>query len=155
MPRIYTQTLNAATLSTTKDLISIKAGATNLVRLKRVELAEVDNPLQAAEDISVIVSRFTSGATQGTGGTVQTPVPDDPGDPASTSIVHTQDGTTQTAGGVASLLRQWGFYLYQSLDKTLGGNAIALAGQILVITIGTPLAAAPNCNLVVTWEEEG
>lgn len=145
MGRIYTA-VASSTQAVAGDIIQLQCPATSMARLREVMVTQPSSETDDSTEIRI--SRF---ATVGSGGSVITPKPANPGDAASGIIVRAFD-TTDASGAEDELWREGistlaGFHkIYQPDSRP----AIAPSARIVVKFIGD----ITSVTLIVSIEFE-
>ncbi len=116
MPRIYTVSFENVTISAAQDLISLKGSTGKVCRLLRIWLGATNTTLQTAQSLRIRCRYGTATVTQGSGGSVPTPIAIDPGDAAASFVAHANDTAQATTSGSFTLLLAQGIHNYGGLD---------------------------------------
>lgn len=145
MGRIYTA-VASSTQATAGDIIQLECPATAMCKLREVEITQPSSELDDSTEIRI--SRF---ATVGSGGSVITPKPANPGDAASSIIVRAFD--TVDASGTEDELWRSGISTlagYHKIYQPDSRPAIAPLARIVVKFIGN----ITSVTLIVSIEFE-
>jgi hypothetical protein len=118
MPRTYIVPFENVLVSAAQDLVSLKGSSGKTCKLKRIWVGGTDTTLQTAQGLRIRCRYFPATMTLGSGGTVPTPTPVDPGDAAASFTAHANDTSQATTSGTAVNLPCTGVHNYGGLDFT-------------------------------------
>jgi hypothetical protein len=143
MPRVYTVSFEAVSVTAIQDLVTIFGATGKSVKILRRWLASVSTTLPTAQSIEVHSAVLTT-TTAGSGGTTPTPGRIDPGDAVASFTAHAND-TTPTTGTLAANFPD-GFHIYNRYDEvftnppvisSVTGNVEAFVLKLVVAPSGT------------------
>jgi hypothetical protein len=104
--RVYCVNFENVTVAAAQDLISLKAGSANGIKLHHLMLSA--GGVSAAAELRIRLKRMPATFTQGSGGSAGTIQFVDSGDTkASTVTARTNDTTQGTTSGTAAILLPW------------------------------------------------
>lgn len=118
MPRVYTASFKAVTVSAVQDLISAKGSSGKTCQVRRAWLQMNDTTLQTAQGLKLNVKYSSATFTAGSGGSAPTPRPMDPGDAAASFTARANDTTQGTTSGAFVDLNPSGGHNYGGWDFT-------------------------------------
>jgi hypothetical protein len=118
MAREYTITFKAVVISAVQDLVSVKGITGKTHRLRRVWLQMNDTTLQTPQGLKLNVKYGSATVTLGSGGSVPTPRPVDPGDSAAACTCHANDTAQATTSGAFVDIMPTGGHNYGGYDYT-------------------------------------
>ena len=128
MPRRYTVTFENVLIAGPQDLVTIFSPPDQGVRIFRAWLSNTDTTL-ASSQMFQVRSRFLRGIlTAGSGGTVPTPRPVDPGDNPAFFTAHVNDTSKTTTNGQFYTIDANGFHVYAGYDWEYNSPPILYAG---------------------------
>lgn len=157
MPRPYTVTFKFVTISAAQDLVAIKGSTGKTVRLRRAWIYMNDTTLQTAQGLRLNVKYSSATLTLGSGGSVPTPHPNDPGDAAASFTCHVNDTTPSTTSGAFTDLTPAGGHNYAGFDYTWpkGEGPVCGLNEGLVFELNSTVSGTCNFSGGVEVEETG
>jgi hypothetical protein len=118
MGRVYTGTFTEIAVTAAQDLFEIAAPSDSIVYVHEIELYNLTEVGDAAEEQLALEMVRGIGATSGSGGATVTPQPLDDGDPAFGGTVERNNTTKMVAGGGSlESLAEWGWNVRIPFDK--------------------------------------
>lgn len=123
MPHKYTVLFDNVSVSAAQDLISLKCGASNPIRILRYWVGLTDTTIATSQSIRLRARYLPATVTQGSGGS--TPTPGKLGnqtDPGSNTTAHANDTSQATTGGTAVVLDAVGVHIYNGYDSAVAGR---------------------------------
>lgn len=133
--RIYTVPFENVAVSAVQDLLSIKGSSGKIVQIIRFWIGATDTTLQTAQSLRLRLKYGSATVTLGSGGTVPTPQPVDPGDAAASFTCHVNDTTQATTTGAFTSLYPQGVHNYGGTDFPLKNSPIAGLNEALILEL--------------------
>lgn len=141
MGRVYTINFENVAVSAAQDLVSLKGSSGKTVKIKRVWAGMTDTTLQTAQGLRLDLKYASATLTLGSGGSVPTPTPADPGDAAASFSCHVNDTTQSTTTGAFSKIVPQGVHNYGGWDWTFQAGTEPVCGLnegIVLELLSTP-----------------
>jgi hypothetical protein len=125
MPRVYTVSFEAVSVTAIQDLVTIIGATGKSVKILRRWLASVSTTLPTAQSIEIHSALLTALTVTGSGGSTPTPARVDPGDAAASFTAHAND-TTPSVGTVQANFTD-GFHIYNRYDEVFTNPPVVSA----------------------------
>lgn len=140
MPRVYTVSFEAVSVSAAQDLVTIIGAANKTVKVLRRWVASVSQTLPTAQSLE-LHSAILTAITAGSGGTTPSILKTDPGDANASFTAHVND-TTPTTGTLAA---EWpdGMHVFNRYDEVfttppvISGTTEAFVFKLVAAPSGT------------------
>ena len=116
MPRIYTVTLPATAIAAPMDIFQIKGAAGKTLKIKRLQLIDVDTVLPTAQMLDLRGLFLPATVTDGSAGGTSTPAKADPGDAAASFTCLNANTSKATTNGTAVTVAVPGCHIDAGLD---------------------------------------
>lgn len=154
--RIYAAPFDTVAVGTAvQDIFSLLASATKGIQLHHIHLEAAG--ISTAQQIRLRLKRGTATVTQGSGGTVVTPVIVDAGDTlAATTVAHVNDTTQATTTGAFTSLAFFQWDMLLPFDYMPGpedeDRETALISQALILDLPAVITAVTLSGFI-KWRE--
>jgi hypothetical protein len=155
MPRTYEICFENVLVSAPQDLATVFGAAGKVFRVLRQWLSAVDTTLVTSQSVQLRARFLPATLTNGSGGSVPTPRPPDPGDAAASLSAHTNDTTKTTTSGTATILEENGCHLYQGYDKTFARPPVIGPSEAFVFELLSTPSGTVHLSGGVEVEEMG
>ncbi len=156
MPRSYSVSFEKVSVSAVQDLVQIAGAAGKTLKIKSVNVADVDATAPTTNQQLALRCRFLPATvTNGSGGATPTPRPFDPGDPAASFTALTNNTTKATTSGTATILREDGCNVYAGYTYPFPTPPIIGPSESFVFELITAPATTLTLSGTVEVEETG
>lgn len=151
MPRKYTISFRAVSVSAVQDLVSLKGSSGKICKLRRATVQMSAVTLPTAQGMNLNVKYGSATVTLGSGGSTPTPKPLDPGDSAASFSCHANDTSQATTSGAFSDITPNGGHVFSGFDYNWGND-----GPIFGLNTGIvfEMATAPSGTIVFSGSVE-
>lgn len=146
MGRRYTISFENVAVSAAQDLVALKGSTGKTVKLIRAWFGMTDTTLQTAQGVRLRLKYGSATVTLGSGGSVPTPVPVDPGDAAASFSCHVNDTTPATTSGAFSNIVPQGAHNYGGWDWSFKDGTEPVAGLNEGIVFDLPSTVSGTCH---------
>jgi len=157
MPRVYTVSFKAVTISAVQDLISAKGSSGKTCRVRRIWLYMNDTTLQTAQGLKLNLKYGNATVTLGSGGSTPTPRPVDAGDAAASFTAHANDTSQATTSGSFVDITPVGGHNYAGFDYTFpkGEEPVFGLNEGVIFELNSTVTGTCNFSGGMTIEETG
>jgi hypothetical protein len=135
MPRTYIVPFENVTISAVQDLVALKGSTGKTCKVNRVWIGATNTTIQTAQGLRLRVKFGSATVTLGSGGTVPTPTPLDPGDTAAAFTAHANDTTQATTSGAFTGLPAQGVHNYGGWDFSFKNPPIFGLNQAVIFEL--------------------
>jgi len=152
--RIYSAVFTNVAITAVQDLFALYAGASKIVALQSIELAQITQT--TVGNLRLRVRYLPATVTAGSGGSAPTARPFVPGDAAATATVRVNDTTQATTSGTAVDLwsDQWNLlngYLW--VPTTVNRPPVSALSGALIVSLDSAPGSSITCSGSITFEE--
>mgnify|MGYP000553884873 CR=1 FL=1 len=155
--KLYTVPFSAVAVTVQQDFFEITAASARPVLVHSIELEQMTEVGDAAEEgLAILLRRGTGSVTAGSGGTTPTPAPIVTSDPAAGLVSKVNNTTKMVVGtGTITLLRAWAWNVRIPFLKlfTPETRPVILPGEKLTLELATTPADSITINGTMVVEE--
>lgn len=155
MPRTYSVSSEAVTVTAAQDLAQIKGAAGKIVRIKAVSVGATNTTVPTAQMLSLRCRFLPATVTDGSAGSTPTARPLDPGDSAASFTALANNTTKATTSGTATILKEAGVHVFSGYDFAFPVPPVIGPSESFVFELLSTVTGTVNLSTEVVVEEIG
>lgn len=155
MPREYSVSFEKVSITAVQDLVTILGATGKMCRVKRCTIIDVESTAPTNEQLALRFRILPATVSAGSGGSMPTPRPFDPGDAAATFTAHANDTSKTTTSGTAEIVEEGGCNVFGGYDYFFPYPPLIGPTSAGVFELITAPSVTIICSGTVVVEEMG